>query len=360
MRTILGPFHPDLEDALVDEILRYKEADLFCPLLIVVPSDLLRRRLKILLGRERRLALLNVQVLTFYQLALRLYGENSGAELEMRGDLFLEEAVRQMIRTGQPGAERFATIENRAGGCAALWQTLRDLRDGLVEPAVALEALREGHFSQRASARTSELLRLLVTLQQFCRDQTIADQSDLFRAATERVAGARFVKSFAQIFYYGFYDLTQIQSDFFHAVARHYPTTLFFPFAPTHPPHAAWQFAARFYERYVQGLNSETVIAPQASLPPHGRLFDESERSEYRAYAKHWHCKIVSSFGMEDEVAAAAKEILRLVDDDKYRFDEIAVVARSLDNYGAAIQRILADHFIPTAGVFETPLVELP
>ncbi|MBM4299387.1 MAG: hypothetical protein FJ143_16745, partial [Deltaproteobacteria bacterium] len=35
-------------------------------------------------------------------------------------------------------------------------------------------------------------------------------------------------------------------------------------------------------------------------------------------------------------------------------------MARSLDNYGAAIQRILADHFIPTAGVFETPLVELP
>ena len=143
MQTILGPFHPDLENAFVDEILRHKKADLLCPLLVLTPSDLLRRRLKILLSRERRLSLLNVQLLTFYQLSLRLHAESNGAPLELHSDLFLEEALRQIIRTRQPGAEPFAGIEDRAGGCAALWQTLRDLRDGLVDPAVALEALGE-------------------------------------------------------------------------------------------------------------------------------------------------------------------------------------------------------------------------
>ena len=138
------------------------------PLLILVPSDLLRRRAKILLTRERRLALLNVQLLTFYQLSLRLQAESGGAPPELRGDLFLEEALRQIIRTRQPGTEPFAGIEERAGGCAALWQTLRDLRDGLVYLAVALEALGEGHFSQRASERTSQILVLLRTFQQFC------------------------------------------------------------------------------------------------------------------------------------------------------------------------------------------------
>ena len=81
MQTILGPFHPDLENALVDEILRHKNADLLCPLLVLTPSDLLRRRLKILLSRERRLSLLNVQLLTFYQLSLRLHAESNGAPL---------------------------------------------------------------------------------------------------------------------------------------------------------------------------------------------------------------------------------------------------------------------------------------
>ena len=97
--------------------------------------------------------------------------------------------------------------KERAGGCAALWQTLRDLRDGLVDPTVALDALGEGHFSQRASERTSQLLVLLRTFQQFCRRQKITDQSDLNRYAAEQVPASRFLKQFSQIFYYGFYDL---------------------------------------------------------------------------------------------------------------------------------------------------------
>jgi ATP-dependent helicase/nuclease subunit B len=361
MQTILGPFHPDLENAFVDKILEYKKADLLCPLLVLAPSDLLRRRLKILLSRERRLALLNVQLLTFYQLSLRLQTENDGALPELRSDLFLEEALRQIIRTRQPGAEPFAGIEDRAGGCAALWQTLRDLRDGLVNPTVALEALGEGHFSQRAGERTSQLLILLQTFQRFCRQQKIADQSDLTRTATEQVPSSRFLQQFSQVFYYGFYDLTQIQLDFFLAVARHYPTTLLFPLLTAQPSHHAWSFAERFYERYVQGLNTESVQKASATLlPATARLFDAVEERTYAAFPENWHCQIVSTFGVNDEVAAAAKEILRLVDDGKMPFHDIGVVARSLDSYGQIIKDIFHQHRIPLAGTLEQPLAQLP
>ncbi len=362
MQTILGPFHPDLENAFVDEILRHKKTDLLCPLLVLTPSDLLRRRLKILLSRERRLSLLNVQLLTFYQLSLRLHAESHGAPLELRSDLFLEEALRQIIRTRQPGAEPFAGIEDRAGGCAALWQTLRDLRDGLVDPAVALEALGEGHFSQRASERTSQLLVLLQTFQQFCRQQKIADQSDLNRYATEQVPASSFLKQFGRIFYYGFYDLTQIQIDFFYAVARHYPTTLFFPLRPVKPSHEAWRFAERFYERYIQGHNSEPGPEPEAqiTLPADARLFDDNKERKYSDFPEHWHCRIIDTFGIHDEVATAAKEILGLVDDGKMQFHEIAVVARSLEAYGPIVKDTFHKHRIPLAGTLEESLVQFP
>jgi len=163
MKTIIGPFHPDLEEALVDEMLLRKSGDPLAPLLILVPSDLIRRRLKILFSREQRLALLNVAILTFFQLSRRLNDEGGAPDAEPRDDLFLEEALRRIIRTRQPGAEPYAGIENRAGGCAALWQTLRDLRDGMVDPAVALDALREGHFRERAGHRLAELLNLFQT-----------------------------------------------------------------------------------------------------------------------------------------------------------------------------------------------------
>ncbi|MGH7851809.1 MAG: PD-(D/E)XK nuclease family protein, partial [Candidatus Binatia bacterium] len=362
MQTILGPFHPDLENAFVDEILKYKNTDLLCPLLILTPSDLLRRRLKILLSRERRLSLLNVQLLTFYQLALRLQEESNRPPLNLRSDLFLEEALRQIIRTRQAGAEPFAGIEARAGGCAALWQTLRDLRDGWVDPTVALEALSEGHFSRHASERTSEIVLLLRAFQQFCRQQKIADQSDLNRAATEQVPSSNFLQQFSQVLYYGFYDLTQIQLDFFLAVARHYPTTLFFPLLTTQPSHEAWSFAERFYERYVQGHNTESIHEPASAtvLPATARFFDAVEDRTYAAFPENWQCQIVSAFGVNDEVAAAAKEILRLVDDGKMQFHDIGVVARGLDSYGQIIKDIFHQHCIPLAGTLEEPLVQLP
>jgi ATP-dependent helicase/nuclease subunit B len=362
MQTILGPFHPDLEDALINAVLKHKGADLLSPLLILVPSDWLRRRLKIVLSRERRLSLLNVQLLTFYQLSLRLQAERGGAPVELRSDLFLEEALRQIIRTRRPGTEPFAGIEERAGGCAALWQTLRDLRDGLVDPAVALEALGEGHFSRRASERTSELLVLLQSFREFCQEKKIADQSDLARVATNQIPLSRFLKQFAQVFYYGFYDLTQIQVDFFHAVARHYPTTLFFPLLPVRPSHDAWRFAERFYERYVQGHITESAqqLPSQTALPGAARLFDEVKVRTYSDFSKEWQCLIVNTFGIHDEVAAAAKEILRLVDDGKMQFHEIGVVARSLESYGQIVKDIFHKHRIPIAGTLEEPLAQFP
>jgi len=362
MRTILGPFHPDLENALVDEVAKYRRADSLGPLLILAPSDWLRRRLKILFSRERRLSLLNVELLTFHQLSQRLQAERSGAPLELRGELFLEEALRQIIRTRRPGTEPFAGIEERAGGCAALWQTLRDLRDGLVDPAVALEALGEGHFGRRAGERTSELLVLLRTFRKFCHEKKIADHSDLDRSATERVPSSRWLGRLAQIFYYGFYDLTQIQLDFFHAVARHYPTTLFFPLLAAAPGHEAWRFSERFYERYVQGHTTEPAreAARSAPLPAGARLFDDAKKREYSPFPKGWRCRIASTFGIHDEVAATAKEILKLVEDGGMQFHEIGVVARSLDSHGRIIKDLFRKHCIPLAGAFDEPLVEFP
>ncbi|HYA28398.1 MAG TPA: PD-(D/E)XK nuclease family protein, partial [Acidobacteriota bacterium] len=364
MQTILGPFHPYLENALVEEIVRYKQDDLLTPILILVPSDALRRRLKVLLTRERNLALLNVQILTFYQLSLRIYGESHTAPPELRGDLFLEEALRQIIRTRQAATEPFVGIEERVGGCAALWQTLRDLRDGLVDPAVALAALREGHFSERSGQRTFDLLLLLQTHLEFCHDQAIEDQSTLDKWASEQAPQSTFAKQFAGIFYYGFYDLTQIQVDLFHAIAKSFPTTLFFPLLPTRPNHLAWSFAERFYERYVQGLNTEApkeLIAPAGeALPALLKLFDESGERAYQILPRNWRCTIMSAFGIHDEVSAVAKEILRLIDGEGQNFHEIGVVARSLETYGPAINEIFHAHQIPSTGEIDAPLTQFP
>lgn len=368
MKTVLGPFHPHLEQALLEEICRHKANDPLLPVLVLVPSDAVRRRLKIVLTRKQNASWVNLQLLTFHQLFLRLSAEVNGANLPIfRDDLFLEEVLRQMIRTKQPGTEPFAGLEERAGGCAALWQTLRDLRDGMVEPTVVWEALREADFTAETRARTSPLLALLETLHRFCKEKGIKDYSDFIKAAASRAPGSPFLSQFGQILYYGFYDLTQIQIDFFYSIVQNYPTTLFFPLLPTQPSHEGWSFAERFYLRYLHGrtgagsvINLLAAIPGQKTLLPTFRLFDQSAERLYAPVPKGWHCKIINAFGIHDEVAAAGKEILRLVADNGMAFNDIGVVARSLEVYGPTIKEIFDDHCIPITGTIEEPLVRFP
>ena len=368
MQAILGPFHPHLENSLVEEILQYKATDLLSPLLVLVPSDALRRHLKTLLTRERNLSFVHLQLLSFHQLSAKLFAEARGLDPPiLRDDLFLEEALRQIIRTRQPGTEAFSGIEERAGGCAALWQSLRDLRDGLVQPDVAVEALREGHFDPRTKERTANLLVMLQTLLSFCQEHGILDHSTLDKFAIAQAPASAFLRQFAQIFYYGFYDLTQIQVDLLHAVAQTYPTTLFFPLLKTQPAHEAWQFAERFYAGYVQGrAGSETtknlVIECEhgTDLPQRFAIFDRDGERQYRPLPADWHCRIFNTFGIDDEISAVAKEILLLAGENGMAFDQIGVVARSLDGYGAKIKKVFAQHQIPITGSIEEPVVQFP
>ncbi|MDH4086558.1 MAG: hypothetical protein OEV04_05950, partial [Nitrospira sp.] len=77
LRIVTGRFHPFLESSLVDHLTRIKVADPLAPIAIFVPSKPLADRLRTTFAVEHRLSFLNLSVLTFHQLALRLAGEVS-------------------------------------------------------------------------------------------------------------------------------------------------------------------------------------------------------------------------------------------------------------------------------------------
>jgi ATP-dependent helicase/nuclease subunit B len=368
MRVILDPFHPHLENALAEEILGYRKADLLCPLMVLVPSVSLRRRVMVLLAKENRLDLLNLHILTFHQLSLRLSEELHGTNgLSLRDDAFLEEVLRQIIRMGYPGTSAFSGINEREGGCAALQQTLRDLKDGMVEPSRALEALNEGHFGRKNCEKISDQFVLFDTFTTCCKERGIRDYSDLDIQVIEQVHSSEFLKHFRQIFYYGFYDLTQVQVDLFQSIARQYPTTLLFSLVRRHP---GWSFADRFYERYIQGLAGDGSQALNLSVgvesgqgPAQSGVLplfvDEPDRLS-GPVSENFRCTILSCFGARDEVTTVAKEILRLVSEEGVTFDEIGVVARDLAAYVPWIKEAFLEHRIPITSTAQEPLAQFP
>jgi ATP-dependent helicase/nuclease subunit B len=343
---VTGPFHPDLETALAAEVQSLKHSDPLRPLAIVVPSLQLARRVKWLLAVEQGLALLEVHVVTFHQLAVTLIRETGGEALPaLVNGSFREELLRYLVDRGVPGADAFRGRRGMPGLWTGLWATVQDLKEARVDPSAALQALDEGRLKTDDPARLVALLRLHAAVLEVDRAVHLADPDDLATLAMERAGESAFLKRMARICYYGFYDLTQGQLDFFKAVAGAYPVTLFFP---VRPESSAYALAQRFFETYIQGLASGAVSQTK-----------KAEATELAAEVRAG-CRITSAVGVEDEVSAAAKEILRLIEDRGFDPLEIGVVARTLDPYLPTIRRVFDDNRIPLACPVGEPLIHEP
>src|SRR2546427_2458688 len=365
LSIVTGPFHPDLENALVAESHSLKQDDPLRPLAIVVPSHQLARRVKWLLSVEQGRALLECHVLTFHQLAMTVLREAGGEILPaLVNGSFREELLRYLVDRGVPGAEAFRDRRGMQGLWTGLWATVQDLKEAQMDPSAVLQALDEGRLRTDDPARLASLVRLYAAVLEVDRGLRLADPDDLAALAMERVADSAFLKRMARICYYGFYDLTQGQLDFFKAVAGAYPTTLCFP---VRLGSSAYRFAQRFFETYIQGLAIRVGGGPSPvafagatgtrSAPPTPTT---SSLADEMAPAVRGACRIVSAVGVEDEVAAAAKEILRLIEDCRCDPLEIGVVARTLDPYLPTLRRIFDDNRIPFACPVGEPLIHEP
>src|SRR5206468_7294055 len=69
---------------------------------------------------------------------------------------------------------------------------------------------------------------------------------------------------------------------------------------------------------------------------------------------------VTNVIGVEEELAAVCREILTLIEVNGYRFDEIAVVARTLDPYQARLQSVFDHHLVPFTSSAGRPLSREP
>ena len=346
LRVITGRFHPTLESVLVDHLTRVKATDPFAPSAIFVPSKPLADRLRTLLAVEYRLSFLNLHILTFHQLALRLAGEVSIDRPLPRvvEELFFEQLVRHIVRSKLTSQAPLQRIGQSSGTWGALWATIRDLKDAGVDPAQALQGLREGYFEEEDREWLGALLSLYAAVKEAGKTLGVGTQDDLAEALIPFIPTASFLQPLKAVFYYGFYDLTQVQLSLFEAISRAKDATLLFPLESD----PAYGFARRFFDRYIQPL----VTSDEAAI----RLEQESSI----AAAPSAQLTTRSVIGAEEELAATCRTILDLVETSGYRFDEIGVIARALDPYSLHLQSIFDRHRIPFRTTASRPLIQEP
>ena len=344
LKVVTGRFHPVLESAFVDQIQRLKAADRWAKIAIVGPSKTILDRLRQLLAVDHGFSFLNLHLFTFHQLALRLVDELlSRAErppLRIVDELVFERLIRRLVEERSAESPALRQLGHSFGTWAALWATIRDLRDGEIDPALALQALDEGCFGQEDREWLHALFTLQRDVQQVSSDLNVGTADDLAGALVASVPASSLLRSMHHVCYYGFYDLTQVQLSLFRAVSASVPATLFFPLDAD----PSFSFARRFFDRHIQPLLGAD---PPADLTVDTRLSPPE-------------VSVQSVVGPEEELSATCRTILDLVETHGYRFDEIGVAARTLDPYCALLKTVFDRHRVPMTTKARRPLIHQP
>ena len=383
LHVVTGFFHPDLDQALASD-LRAFTVPPSPPCLILVPSESLRTHLKWTFCIEKRQPLFHVHLLTFHQLAVRVL-EERGRQVaaHLRGESFFREWVHQRLRKRGTDLAGLNELASMPGGWAALWATLKDLKDARVDPCAVLEAFGQNPFS--TDRRLHAVIRLY---EAWCDDQgrhSLYDHDDVAVLALDLVSASSWLRQQAHIFYYGFYDLTQGQLDLFRTIVREFPSTLYFPLLDQHP---AFRFAQQFFDQHVRGLAAGPIEHRVGTASPFRDLFDPArsfrspesavsdvpgepsvagarrngnrDTGENRRQGAQRFCRLITVSGANDEIDVVAKEILALVHEQRIPFHDVGVVGRTLAGYEDVLPRVFSAHGIPFQATLSRPLNQYP
>ncbi|MFP4058151.1 MAG: PD-(D/E)XK nuclease family protein [Candidatus Brocadiia bacterium] len=225
-----------LEEALWREMRAARAEEPLAPLVVLVPTNLLRRHLAA--EGARRGGLINVHFLTLLDLAGKVGGpalaKAGRAPLPRFGDQVVARAVCQ-----EAGADYFAALARRPGFHRALLDTIEDLKEACCRPADlgrAVEALAESPPGLEAKLR--DLEGLWAAYERRLARGRLYDSADLLAAAADAAPRDRWLSRVAWVGLYGFYDLNPLQRRLVAAATGGQPAAVFFPYEPEAPAFA--------------------------------------------------------------------------------------------------------------------------
>ncbi|HUT33699.1 MAG TPA: PD-(D/E)XK nuclease family protein [Planctomycetota bacterium] len=235
-----------LETALWRELDSVRSREPLAPVVVLVPTNLLRHHLAA--QAARRGGCINVHFLTLLDLAREL-GEPAMAAAgraqspPMAGELLARAACRAVPNT------YFASIANRPGFHRALLATITDLKEAGHDPAALSRCVaRRTWQTSPLLAKLRDLAALWGACEQRLRELGLYDATDLMAAAAGAAGDDPWLAQAAAVLVYGFYDLNEVQRRLVAAATASRRACVFFPYVPDAE---AFRYAAETFEWFV-------------------------------------------------------------------------------------------------------------
>ncbi|HHT9122012.1 MAG TPA: PD-(D/E)XK nuclease family protein [Candidatus Wunengus sp. YC63] len=395
----IGQYHPSLENSFVNTIQTLKKDDPLATVAVVAPTNWMLNRLQERLVMEQDAtpgsrytgtSFMNISFTNFYVFASEIC-RRSGADV---GQIVRQPAVYEYLIAGllkqhthlEPLVKNVQSLPALA---RSLYQVIQDLADANVHIDSVKEAIKEGFVEGAEVQKLNGVINLYDLFKQKLGSLNISHYADVYHLATSCVQDSKFLKNFKYILAYGFYDLTGVEQDFFGEIFKSYPAVLFLPYQKKHP---SFGYVKPFFESFVLGLardveelppvtgfsclmnsqlednahvpefhveirNPKLVVSevePSETCGEQSQTIQNPDNTQYLA-----NMYVINASGKRDEVWTVAKEILQLAEAG-YKMDEIGVVARTLEPYADAINKIFQENDIPFTTSTHEPLERYP
>ena len=339
--------YASLEKSFIDYVASRRNNPLE-PWLIVCASSLISQRLRAQLARKGGVVA-NMHFVTISSLLSTLDASAGPAPALFPQDHLRDFLLKDIL--SEPGLNQYPLSP---GFVRAVKSSLRDLADSLAEPDVLEEQL---HGVPEDTAFTEEQERFAWLVRVYRRFIERSEQvagfrpyQHLFERALSQVEKSDYLNSFSNIIFYGFYDMPGRQWELVSRVGAIYPASVFAPYQK----HPAYRFARKFFETNwlgVKGPHQDVNTSDFGALGESGAcLFSADTTGEAKQV------QIVPTADPRGEVFFAAKEILRLVEQEGFSWKDIGVIVRTLPPYQDEIRREFAQNCIAINGAFSYPL----
>lgn len=337
------------------------------PIFYVVPDQMTFQQEFALFNDEHIKGSIRAQVVSFSRLAWRILQETGGGTRQFISSIGLQMMLRKIIEEKQGEWQVFQKAMEKQGFLNQLEQMITEFKRYQVTPEIL--HMQMEHMNQFVHKEPGEvalvnklddLVYIYEKLIAALKDHYM-DGEDQLQLLAEKIGESSILKD-AEIYIDGFHSFTPNELVVVEALMKqcHSVTItlavdnpndtiseldLFHQTSETY--HILKQIA---YENYV--MVDETIVMNPANgrfkdRPYFAHLeqnFDVRPSPEFHGEVP---IQIAEAVHPRAEVEGAAQEILRLVREEKYRFQDIAIFIRQTDVYHDLIQTIFDDHDIP-------------
>ncbi|WP_182200069.1 helicase-exonuclease AddAB subunit AddB [Paraliobacillus salinarum] len=325
---------------------------------------------------------IRAQVLSFSRLAWRVLQETGGATKQFISSTGLQMMLRKIIEERASDWQMFQKSIEKHGFIEQIESIITEFKRYRITPELLAMQIEEmdqfKHLTPNEKGLKQKLEDLYYLYERLVSvlDGKYIDQEDQLNLLIDKMSQVTFLKN-ATIYIDGFHRFTPQEQEVIGMLmkqAKHTTITLTLNQIPQEPTES-FDIFSQTKETYQTlneladelGLESKTevLVEEKDRLAPAfihlEKFFDTRPAPSYQHEAP---IQLAQAVHPRAEVEGAAQEILRLVREEGFRYQDIAVLAREPDVYHDLIATIFKDYHIPAfidekRTMLHHPLVEL-